>query len=56
MGFSVAALGANILFVKASAGGTYFCIAATNAGVVTYGKGANVGAVDTLGECNLASW
>ncbi len=49
--------GANIVLYNKSASGTYFCIAATSTGTVTYDKDTSAATgVDTLAECNSAKW
>ena len=51
--------GASITLAKKSASGRWFCISATSAGKVTYGKTAADGvitSVDTAAECQGAPW
>lgn len=43
-------------FVRESASGTFFCIAKNEATGTFYNSGATAAAVDTLAECNQASW
>lgn len=50
------AAGANIVFYNKSASGTYFCIAATSTGTVTYDKDAAVANVNTIGVCDQPKW
>ncbi len=45
-----------VLMVAESASGTFFCIADDPQVGTTYGSGASYAAVDTLAECNGASW
>lgn len=51
-----AALGADITFVKQSASDTYYCISATDDGVVTYDSGTDPTALDSNAECNATEW
>src|SRR5687768_2837658 len=51
-----AALGADITLAKQSASDTYFCISATDDGVVTYGSGAAAADVDAAADCQDTSW
>ena len=46
------------VFVRQSASDTWFCIAddASAGGGTTYASGAAKADVDTLAECNAASW
>ncbi len=46
----------SVLMVAESASGTFFCIADDPLVGTTYGSGASYAAVDTLAECNGASW
>lgn len=46
----------SVLMVAESASGTFFCIADDPLVGTTYGSGSSYGAVDTLAECNGASW
>ena len=51
--------GDSITLTKKSASGRWFCISATKAGKVTYGKTATngvVGSVDAAADCQDASW
>ena len=51
--------GDSITLAKKSASGRFFCISATKAGKVTYGKTATNGvitSVDTAAECQAAAW
>ena len=48
--------GASILLAKESASGTYFGIASTSEGVVSYCRGSLLTEVDTAAECAQASW
>jgi type IV pilus assembly protein PilA len=51
-----ATTGNTVVLAAYSASGTFFCISET-AGVVGYGEGANVGAVDAVEDCDdPASW
>ncbi len=50
------AAGANIVLYNRSASNTFFCIAATSTGAVTYGKGTAATSVDTLAECAATKW
>lgn len=43
--------GANIVFYTQSASNTFFCIGATSAGTVVYGRAAAATGVDTHAEC-----
>ena len=45
-----------VLMVAESASGTFFCIADDPLVGTTYNSGATYAAVDTLGECDAASW
>lgn len=45
-----------ILFVRESESGTFFCIAKNESTGTTYGSGADVLSVDTVLECADASW
>ena len=53
VGVLVGTSGANILFVRKSASGTYYCLSSTSAGVTAYGKStaADGAGVDTFAEC-----
>ena len=53
---TVAPQGENTVFVTQSASNTFFCIAATSQGVVTYKSAATAAAVDTLAECDGLKW
>lgn len=45
-----------VLMVAESASGTFFCIADDSTAGTTYNSGAAFGNVDTVAECNQASW
>jgi type IV pilus assembly protein PilA len=51
VGVLTGANGVSITLAKESASGTFYCISATDDGVVTYGTGAAVTNVDTAAEC-----
>jgi len=56
VGVSVATA-STVVLVKESSSGTWFCIADDTAGGgTTYDSGANSAAINTLSECNGASW
>ena len=46
----------DVTFVRESSSGTFFCIAKSETAGTTYNSGATAAAVDTLAECNAASW